>query len=189
MSADKKHFSLSPRVSWQDGPWQRHRFPSHTIWTRAHSTARVADISHQSIGMRRAYSDNETRDTERREIAELAGSRGWGQEVAVFPTRRTQPSRLLGMKPLLLNVGHSSWLPLRFVSSSLYLEPGHLNTVWLTEGSGELHTIQEHCTVHIYEDNMNIVCVLLTSQKVDEHLNWQLIIDYTSCISMQPRSG
>lgn len=172
MSADKQRLSPSPSVYWQDAPWQRHWFPSHTIWTRTRSAARGADISHQRIGKRRAYTDNETWDTERREIAELAGSRGWGQEVAVFPTRSKQPSRLLGVKPLLLNVGQSSWLPLHFVPSSLYLEPGNLNTVWLTQDSGGLHIVQEPCSVHIYEDNMNIMCVLLCICLLHHHLQY-----------------
>lgn len=48
-----------------------------------------------------------------------------------------------GMKPLLLNVGHSPWHPLRLLSSSLYLEPGHLNTACCTQGSDVLHCFQD----------------------------------------------
>lgn len=142
MSADKQRFSVSPDVSWQDGPWQRHHFPSHTIWTRARSTARGADISHQSIWRRGADtdSDNETWDTERRETAELAGSRGRGQEVAVFPTRRKQPSSCRGWS-------HYRWMWVTLPGFHRAFSPQAF--IW-SQGIWILHVIPralEYCTV------------------------------------------
>lgn len=51
--------------------------------TCARSAAGGADISHQRAEKRRGVTDrdNETWDTERAEMAELAGCGGWGQEV------------------------------------------------------------------------------------------------------------
>lgn len=93
---------------------------------------------------------------------ELAGSRGWAREVSVFPTRREQASSCRGWSHYIMqNVGHSPWLPLSFLSSSLYLEPGHLNTACCTQGSGVLHYFQEPCTVHMDEDNMNTIILYL----------------------------
>lgn len=80
------------------------------------------------------------RGTRSGETAELAGSRGWGQEVAVFPTRRKLPSSCRGWS-------HYCWMWVTLPGIHCAFSPQAF--IW-SQGIWILHVVPralEYCTV------------------------------------------
>lgn len=88
-------------------------------------------------------------DAEWSEIAEPAGSRGRGQEVALFPARR----KAAGDGATAAECGSASLASATLCLPSLYMEPACLNTVQLSMGT--YRTLWCTC-----EENEDIVWVL-----------------------------
>lgn len=85
------------------------------------------------------------------------------------------------------------WVTLHGFSSSLYLEPGHLNTACCTQGSGAVHCFPEPRTLHIDEGNKNTVHVLqcgfvYSDENVNESPTYKLA-SVTAFICMHRRSS
>lgn len=119
-------------------------------------------------------------DAELSEIVDLAGSRGLGQEVAVFPTRRKRPSSCRGWS-------RYCWMWVTLPGSLCAFSPRAFiwsQGIWILhvvpKGIGVLRCFQEPCTD---ENNMNVygneaVFTSVGMSMSHQNLNWQLIIDF-----------
>lgn len=129
-------------------PRQRHHFQSRTIWTRTRSTARGADISHQSVGKKKSWQrqgdvgrwagrdpppqSGQEAEAERRKI--LRFLQGAISHLAAGDEATIQP-----------NVGHTPWLPLRSPQAFIWSQG-----IWI------LHVAPKGL-LRMDEDNVNIV--------------------------------
>lgn len=139
LSANQPQFSASCRD--KAAPWRRYHFQSHATGMCTCTTARWHFSSKRWRG---DMLDGDKVTWESWQEAEGALGRFLRYLRAGISLPRIKPRQAA-------ECGSLSQLPLFFLSSGHYLEPGHLNTACCPRGSGALHYFQEPCTVQTGE--------------------------------------